>query len=174
MSEKVVLVDINDKPLGEMEKIKAHKEAALHRAVSVFIFNSKQQLLLQQRALEKYHSPGLWTNTACTHPQLNENVIDAGIRRLQEEMGINISKLTKLFDFVYKETFENGLTEYEFDHVYVGVSDDLPIPNPDEVCNYKYVDMDSLLKHIESSPDDYTVWFKKIINRVVEEVRDVA
>ncbi len=171
MLEKVILVDINDKPLGEMEKLQAHKDALLHRAVSVFIFNSKQQLLLQKRALDKYHSPGLWTNTACTHPSPGESSIDAAIRRLHEEMGIRIKELTKLFDFVYKEKFENGLTEYEFDHVFMGISDDIPLPNPKEVCNFQYVDMDTILKQIEISPKNYTVWFKKIIKRVAEAIR---
>ncbi len=171
MSEKVILVDLNDNPLGEKEKIQAHKEALLHRAVSVFIFNSEHQLLLQKRALSKYHSPGLWTNTACTHPSPGESSLNAAIRRLKEEMGIKINKLSKLFDFVYKENFQNGLTEYEFDHVFMGVSDDLPNPNNKEVCDFQYIDVNVLLEQIKLNPDNYTVWFKKIINRVVKEAK---
>jgi len=111
MTEKVILVDTNDTIIGEMEKIEAHKKARLHRAVSVFVFSSKGQLLLQKRALNKYHSPGLWTNTACTHLRINESNTIAATRRLNEEMGIKINKITKLFDFIYKEKFDNELTD---------------------------------------------------------------
>ncbi|GAB1415717.1 isopentenyl-diphosphate Delta-isomerase [Paludibacter sp.] len=171
MTEKVILVDSNDTVIGEMEKLEAHQKAQLHRAVSVFIFNSKGELLLQKRAESKYHSPGLWTNTACTHPRPNERNEDAAARRLDEEMGMNQIKLTKLFDFIYKENFENGLTEYEFDHVFVGYSDALPIPVPTEVGDFKYIDCERLFKKIQKNPDNYTVWFKKIVNRVFSEVQ---
>lgn len=171
MTEKVILVDSNDTVIGEMEKLEAHQKAQLHRAVSVFIFNSKGELLLQKRAESKYHSPGLWTNTACTHPRPKERNEDAAARRLAEEMGIKQIKLTKLFDFIYKEKFENGLTEYEFDHVFVGVSDDMPIPEPTEVCNFEYIEPEHLLAQIKYEPDNYTVWFKKIITRVFSEVQ---
>lgn len=169
MPEKVILVDENDLPLGEMEKLEAHKTAQLHRAVSVFIFNTKSQLLLQKRALNKYHSPGLWTNTACTHPCPGESNENAAMRRLNEEMGIKHEKLTKVFDFIYKEQLDNDLTEHEFDYVFVGVSDDLPIPEPTEVCDFKYVDTDRILKQVSIAPEMYTVWFKKIIKRVLAE-----
>jgi isopentenyl-diphosphate delta-isomerase len=171
MKEKVVLVDKNDVVIGEMEKLKAHKIGQLHRAVSVFIFNSQGKLLLQKRAESKYHSPCLWTNTACTHPRPSEDNDKAATRRLNEEMGIEHVKLTKLFDFIYKEEFNNGLTEYEFDHVFVGVSDDLPVLEPSEVGDFEYVESDVLLRRIKMSPDDYTVWFKKIIERVLSEVQ---
>ncbi len=171
MIEKVILVDSNDTVIGKMEKMEAHKKAQLHRAVSVFIFNSQGELLIQKRAEGKYHSPGLWTNTACTHPRPNESNENAAARRLDEEMGIKQIKLTKLFDFIYKEKFENGLTEYEFDHVFVGISDDLPIPEPAEVCSFEYVEHERLLMQIQKFPDNYTVWFKKIINRVYSEVQ---
>jgi isopentenyl-diphosphate delta-isomerase len=171
MTEKVILVDSNDKVIGEMEKLEAHQKAQLHRAVSVFIFNSKNELLLQKRAKSKYHSPGLWTNTVCTHPRPNESNEDAAERRLNEEMGIKHIKLTKLFDFIYKEEFDNGLTEYEFDHVFVGYSDALPIPEPTEVCDFLYIDRDRLLDKIQKNPDNYTVWFKKIVNRVFSELQ---
>ncbi|MGC9375506.1 MAG: isopentenyl-diphosphate Delta-isomerase [Bacteroidales bacterium] len=171
MTEKVILVDSNDTVIGEMEKLEAHQKARLHRAVSVFIFNSKGELLLQKRAESKYHSPGLWTNTACTHPRPKERNQDAAARRLDEEMGMNQIKLTKLFDFIYKEKFENGLTEYEFDHVFVGISDTLPIPEPTEVCDFEYIDCERLLEKIQKNPDNYTVWFKKIVNHVFSEVQ---
>tara|TARA_B110000037_G_scaffold74166_1_gene88969 strand:- start:164 stop:559 length:396 start_codon:yes stop_codon:yes gene_type:complete len=128
MKEEVILVDINDVPLGTMPKIEAHEKAILHRAFSVFILNKEGQLMLQQRALSKYHSPGLWTNTCCSHQRLGETNIEAGTRRLQEEMGFK-TPLKELFSFVYKAPFDNGLTEYEFDHVILGYYDFEPIIN---------------------------------------------
>lgn len=169
MSEKVILVDANDTMIGEMEKIEAHKLAQLHRAVSVFVFNSKGQLLLQKRALNKYHSPGLWTNSACTHPKPGESNMDAAIRRLREEMGIEVKQLIKVFDFIYKEEFNNELTEYEFDHVFVGVSDKIPNPESSEVLDFQYIDTNAVLEKISKKPEKFTVWFKKIIERVIKE-----
>ncbi len=168
--ERVILVDTNDKAVGEMEKIEAHKKAKLHRAVSAFIFNSDKQMLLQRRALSKYHSPGLWTNTACTHPRPNENNKDAAIRRLNEEMGLKVDELTKVFDFIYKAKLDNELTEHELDHVFIGFSDAEPKPEPSEVCEFKYVEIDKILTQINNAPDDYTVWFKKIIERVLSSL----
>ncbi|MFO7880365.1 MAG: isopentenyl-diphosphate Delta-isomerase [Bacteroidota bacterium] len=169
MQEKLVLVDQHDKQTGVMEKLEAHKKALLHRAVSVFVFNSENQLLLQKRAQEKYHSPGLWTNTACTHPRPLENIKEAADRRLQEEMGMGNSNLQKLFDFIYKEKLDHGLSEHEFDHVFVGFSDEIPKPDPAEVCDYAYMDGDNLLEDVRKHPEAYTVWFKKIIERVLRE-----
>ncbi len=171
MADKVILVNKNDVAIGAMEKLQAHKSAQLHRAVSVFIFNTKKQLLLHKRALNKYHSPGLWTNTACTHPCPDESNENAAARRLDEEMGIKHVKLTKLFDFIYKEKFENGLTEYEFDHVFFGVSNDLPIPDPSEVCDFAYIAPHVLLEQIQKHPENYTVWFKKTIGQVLSEIQ---
>jgi len=173
MTEKVILVDNNDNEIGVMEKIEAHKTAQLHRAVSVFIFNSKGELLLQKRSKNKYHSSCLWTNTACTHPRPNESNENAAVRRLYEEMGIKYVKLIKLFDFIYKEKVENGLTEYEFDHVFIGISDDLPNPSPSEVYAFEYVAPNILLKQIQHNPEKYTVWFKKIIDRVLYEFQNL-
>lgn len=164
--EKVILVDQEDNAIGEMEKMEAHKKALLHRAVSVFIFNSKKELLLQRRALTKYHSSGLWTNTVCTHPYPNETNKDAAIRRLKEEMGL-VTDVIKIFDFTYKEKIDNELTEYEFDHVFIGFTDDSPIPDPSEVYDFKYVDISLIEEQITHSPEDYTVWFRKIIKRVL-------
>jgi isopentenyl-diphosphate Delta-isomerase len=171
MKEHVILVDENDNPLGEIEKMEAHRKALLHRAVSVFLFNNDNKLLLQKRALGKYHSPGLWTNTACTHPYVNESNEEAVIRRLKEEMGISVDGVRKLFDFIYKESFENGLTEYELDHVFVGFSDELPVCDSNEVSDFDYVDLDEVLERVKSSPNDFTVWFKAIIERVVSETK---
>lgn len=173
MSDTVIIVDTNDKILGEMEKMEAHRHAHLHRAVSVFIFNSKGQLLLQKRSSHKYHSSGLWSNTVCTHPCPDERNEDAAIRRLKEEMGIAHTKLTKLFDFIYKEKLDNGLTEYEYDHVFTGISDIIPNPLPTEASDYKYVDPETLLGHIRSNPDEYTVWLRKIIDRVLTDARNI-
>lgn len=171
MGEKVILVDETDTPLGEMEKLEVHESALLHRAVSVFLFNGAGQLLLQKRAQDKYHSPDLWTNTACTHPFPNESNEAAALRRLRQEMGIALQQLTPLFHFIYKEKLQNGLTEHELDHVFVGISDVPPVPNSEEVADYVYVDPEKLLDDLEKFPDQYTVWFRKIIERVLREVR---
>jgi len=159
--EQVILVTDKDVKIGLMPKLEAHKKAALHRAFSVFIFNDKDELLLQQRALSKYHSPGLWTNTCCSHQRENESNIDAGKRRLQEEMGIECD-LKELFWFVYKAPFDNGLTEHELDHVMVGYYNNNPQINPDEVASYKWLTLTDLEKDMQSHPDKYTVWFKII------------
>ncbi len=165
MQEQVILVDSNDTETGVMEKMEAHRKARLHRAVSVFIVNSKGDWLLQRRALEKYHSNGLWTNTCCSHPKPGESSIDAAHRRLMEEMGMK-AKLRELFHFIYKEPLDNELTEYELDHVFVGISDDEPNINTDEVLSWKYVNYHTLKQDIEENPENYTVWFLKIVERV--------
>jgi isopentenyl-diphosphate delta-isomerase len=162
---QVILVDSNDNQIGTMEKMDAHKKALLHRAISVFIFNTKGEWLLQRRAMDKYHSGGLWTNTCCSHPFPGESVIEAANRRLNEEMGLKC-KLQELFSFTYKEPLDNELTEYEFDHVIFGISDDIPKPNTDEVMDYKYMSYFHLHNDLHSNPDNYTVWFKKIFERV--------
>ena len=149
MKEEVILVDTNDVPLGTMPKMEAHEKAILHRAFSVFILNKEGQLMLQQRALSKYHSPGLWTNTCCSHQRLGETNIEAGTRRLQEEMGFK-TPLKELFSFVYKATFDNGLTEHEFDHVILGYYDSEPIINHEEVTNWKWMNLEEIIKEIEA------------------------
>ncbi len=163
--EKVVLVDENDRETGIMEKIEVHRRGLLHRAFSVFILDSKGKLLLQRRSWDKYHSPGLWTNTCCSHPRPGEAVADAATRRLNEEMGITCY-LEESFTFIYRAEFENGLTEHEFDHVLVGVSDDKPTPDPGEVDSYKYTDLEELEKDMADNPHDYTVWFRIAYPRV--------
>jgi isopentenyl-diphosphate delta-isomerase len=170
MKEEVILVDTNDVPLGTMPKIEAHEKAILHRAFSVFILNKEGQLMLQQRALSKYHSPGLWTNTCCSHQRLGETNIDAGTRRLQEEMGFK-TPLKELFSFVYKAPFDNGLTEYEFDHVILGYYDFEPIINHEEVANWKWMNLEEIITEIKTTPDNYTVWFKIIFDRFYNHIK---
>ena len=159
--ERVILVDIHDNPIGEMEKLKAHVEAKLHRAFSVFIFNSKGELLLQQRALNKYHSPGLWTNTCCSHQRAGETNIEAGKRRLFEEMGF-ACELKEVFWFIYRADFDNGLTEHELDHVMIGQYDLSPEINPEEVAAYKWMTLEDVKSDMERNPEKYTAWFKII------------
>jgi len=165
--EYVVLVDELDNEIGIEEKMKAHELALLHRAFSVFVFNDKGEILLQQRAISKYHSGGLWTNTCCSHPRPNEQVEDAAIRRLQEEMGFT-TPLTKAFHFIYKADFDNGLTEHELDHVFIGKYNDAIDFNSDEVESYKYETLEVLEKHIEEEPEHYTAWFKIALPKLKE------
>lgn len=164
MNEMVILVDNNDNQLGLMEKIEAHEKAILHRAFSVFILNDNNELLLQKRALSKYHSPGLWTNTCCSHPRNGESIINAGLRRLKEEMGFE-TEISSLLSFVYKAEFDNGLTEHEFDHVLVGRYNKNPSINKSEVSDWKWTDLDFLKKDVVSNPDLYTEWFKIIFQQ---------
>ena len=157
--EQVILVDEQDQPVGLMEKQAAHIGPHLHRAFSVFVFNSKGELLLQQRALTKYHSPGLWTNTCCSHPRDGETVVEAAERRLREEMGMSC-EMHEVYTFIYQAPVGQGLTEHEFDHVLIGRSDTLPVVNTDEVASWKYMRLDDLKKDIELYPELYTEWFK--------------
>lgn len=155
----LVLVDENDKAYGKLEKQLVHELGLLHRAFSVFIFNSNGELLLQQRAKEKYHSGDLWTNTCCSHPRFGEEMPYAINRRLKEEMGMNC-KTEFIFSFIYKAKFENGLSEHEFDHVYFGISDNYPIPNKSEVQNWRYISMEDLEEEIAMQPNNFTEWIK--------------
>lgn len=163
--EKVILVNEQDQPIGLMPKMEAHEKAVLHRAFSVFVFNAKGELMLQQRALHKYHSPGLWTNTCCSHQRDGESNLAAGNRRLQEEMGFAVP-LKELFHFIYKAPFDNGLTEHELDHVMVGYTEAAPVINPDEVAAWKWMDMDAIAADMQKQPEQYTAWFKIIFDRV--------
>jgi isopentenyl-diphosphate delta-isomerase len=160
--EEVILVNEEDQPIGQMEKMEAHQKGLLHRAFSVLIFNSKDQVLLQKRASSKYHSGGLWTNTCCSHPRPGETVLYAANRRLMEEMGMT-ADLTERFHFIYKTDLDNDLVEHELDHVLVGQSDDLPKLNSDEAEDFKYIDLETLKQELNSSPENYTVWFKIIM-----------
>lgn len=166
---RVILVDEDDNQTGVAEKMEAHRKALLHRAVSVFIVNTKGEWILQKRAFDKYHSNGLWTNTCCTHPFPGESNIDSAKRRLKEEMGINC-ELQELFSFTYKEKLDNELTEFEFDHVFFGVSDNPPVINLSEVEAWKAISFEDLHDNIQTNPENYTIWFKKIYERVYSHI----
>jgi isopentenyl-diphosphate delta-isomerase len=159
VEEKVILVDTNDNPIGLMNKLEAHEKAVLHRAFSVFILNDKNELMLQQRAHLKYHSPLLWTNTCCSHQRENETNIQAGTRRLREEMGFE-TELKEMFHFIYKAPFDNGLTEHELDHVMLGIYNDTPFINKAEVENWKWMKIEDVKNDMIMNPNLYTVWFK--------------
>jgi len=164
MEEQVILVDENDQQIGLMEKIEAHEKALLHRAFSVFIFNEKGELMLQQRAASKYHSPLLWTNTCCSHQREGESNIKAGRRRLQEEMGF-VTDVVEVFSFVYKAPFDNGLTEHEYDHVMTGRYENEPNINKKEAEDYKWMTLENVKIDIEENPKIYTEWFKIIFDK---------
>ncbi len=164
--EFVVLVDEQDNPIGKMEKQQAHIEGLLHRAFSIFIFNSEKKLLLQKRASSKYHCGGLWTNSCCSHPRENENIQDAANRRLAEEMGMQCS-LKPIFTFMYKAEFDNGLIEHEFDHVFFGESDQNPKINPEEVETYRYIAMEDLQQEVKEFPQNFTPWLIIALDRVL-------
>ena len=169
IQEFLTLVDDTDRQYGKMEKLEVHQLGLLHRAFSVFIFNTNNELLLQQRADGKYHSAGLWTNTCCSHPQFGEDIVDAVNRRLEEEMGMAVDT-EFAFSFIYRADFENGLTEHEFDHVFVGFSNQKPIPNQSEVKDWKYINLELLEKELMENPENYTAWlricFPKVINHL--------
>lgn len=164
---EIILVNDNDEQVGTGEKMDTHRKALLHRAFSVFIFNAEGQMLLQQRALEKYHSAGLWTNACCSHPRPGETTANAAVRRLNEELGFTTT-VHKAFDFIYKAEFDNGLTENEFDHVFIGQYDGPVIPNPDEVMDYRYMPLKEIEADIKNHPEKYTAWIKIAFNKVKE------
>jgi len=167
---EVILVDENDNQIGIAEKLEAHKLGKLHRAFSVFIFNSKRELLLQKRAAAKYHSGGLWANTCCSHPRPNEETLAAASRRLKEEMGIDCD-LKEIHQFIYKTRFDNGLTEYEYNHVLIGKSDASPTVNPEEAESWKWVDPTILREDIKKNPDNFAYWFKKCLDDVLAKAK---
>ena len=167
--EQVILVDQNDNQIGLMPKMEAHEKALLHRAFSVFIFNDKNELMLQQRALHKYHTPGLWTNTCCSHQRDGERNIEAGKRRLMEEMGF-VTELKETTSFIYKAPFDNGLTEHEYDHIMVGHYNDAPHINPDEVADWKWMPLEDVKKDIALQPELYTAWFKIIFSKFYDHI----
>ncbi|WP_206663715.1 isopentenyl-diphosphate Delta-isomerase [Pelotomaculum schinkii] len=168
MKEYVILVDENDNSVGIAEKIDAHKNPKLHRAFSIFIFNSKGKLLIQQRAENKYHCPGMWANTCCSHPRPGESLEKAAHRRLQEEMGFD-TKMVKSFAFIYKAQFDNGLTEEEYDHIFVGKWDGTPKINVTEVADYKWISEDILREDIKKNPAIYTPWFKIALGKLLDK-----
>ncbi len=166
VKENVILVDIHDNEIGVMEKIEAHEKGLLHRAFSVFIFNSNGEFLLQRRNSAKYHSGGLLSNTCCSHPRKGEDVKDAAIRRLKEEMGMT-AELISPFSFQYKSHLDHNLIENELDHVFIGFSDDVPIPNKDEVEAYCYVSSEVLMIGLEKQPNEYTAWLRICFNELM-------
>ena len=156
--EEVILVTEKDEPIGSMEKMQAHWKGVLHRAFSIFIINERNEMLLQQRAKTKYHSSGLWTNACCSHPRPDEDTDAAALRRLQEELGFT-TPVTKIFNFKYNAAFDNGLTEHEYDHVYIGTYTGKIFPNPNEVQDYCYKKLDEIAESIKTHPHKYTAWF---------------
>lgn len=161
--EHVILVDPFDLEIGTMEKLEAHQKGLLHRAFSILLFNSQGELMLQQRSLNKYHSPGLWTNTCCSHPRPNENTLLAAMRRLQEEMGLS-SNLKEIFHFTYRAELEDGLIEHEIDHVFIGITDEIPHLNLNEAMGFKWQSLSSILEDLQQQPEQYTAWFQILIN----------
>lgn len=163
--EMITLVDESDNAIGTGEKMKVHEEGKLHRSFSIFVFNSKGQILIQKRAKTKYHSGGLWTNTCCSHPRPGESIEKAAHRRLKEEMGFDC-KIREIFSFTYKVKFDNDLFENEYDHVFVGNFNGKPVPNPAEVEDWMFVDLDELKKDIRNNPEKFTYWFKIALNKL--------
>lgn len=168
MAEYIIAVDKFDKEIGSIEKMEAHYKGVLHRAFSILVFNSNNQLLLQKRSVKKYHSPGLWTNTCCSHPQYGEDLQDAIYRRIKEEMGFTC-KLEEIFSFVYKIEFEDNLFENEYDHVFIGKYDGEIIPNEEEVDDFKWADINYIKNDIKVNPELYTYWFKTLINKIEDK-----
>lgn len=170
MQEEVVLVDDMDNIAGRMEKLEAHRQGALHRAFSVFIFNRQGELLLQKRAAGKYHSAGLWSNTCCGHPRPGEQILSAAARRLFEEMGIDCT-LYYVFKFAYFARLSETMAEHEIDAVFFGISDALPIVNPDEAAEYGYVGMLELEQDLAENPEKYTKWLQICFTKVLEQYK---
>ena len=169
MEEQVILVNEQDTPIGLMGKLEAHQKALLHRAFSVFILNDKGEIMLQQRAASKYHSPNLWTNTCCSHPRQDETTIEAGKRRLREEMGF-VTELTDILSFIYKAPFDNGLTEHELDHILIGYYNAPPTINPEEVADWRWELPEKIKEDIAKHPHRYTEWFKIIFDKFLHQV----
>ena len=164
MESDIILVDTDDNQIGTAEKIQTHKTGLLHRAFSIFVFNSKGELLLQKRAKTKYHTPGLWTNTCCSHPIPGENILENAEQRLKKEMGFECN-LQEKFSFIYKAELDQGLTEHEFDHVFIGIFNGQPHPDPEEVEEFAWLSLDRIRENIKDHPEKYTFWFKSILEQ---------
>ncbi|MBI4181940.1 MAG: isopentenyl-diphosphate Delta-isomerase [Candidatus Aenigmarchaeota archaeon] len=173
MDERVILVDAQDGEIGTAEKLQAHREARLHRAFSVYIFNPQGDMLLQQRALGKYHTPGLWTNACCSHPRPGEDVEAAAHRRLRQEMGFDVP-LRKAFAFTYQAPFANGLTEHEYDHVFLGTFSGQPQPNPAEAAGCRWAPPGEVLQDLQQHPERYTPWFRIALERVIAHAKGAS
>jgi len=166
----VILVNEKDEWQGTMEKMQAHIEGVLHRAFSVFVMNDNNEMLLQRRAMHKYHSPGLWSNTCCSHPMPGESTLAAAHRRLQEEMGFDC-KLSPAFHFRYRSPVGNGLVENEYDHIYVGMHNDAVSINADEVCEYMYMPVDEVMHQVKLEPEKFTKWFQLVLPRFIAHLQ---
>ncbi|WP_338025451.1 isopentenyl-diphosphate Delta-isomerase [Clostridium yunnanense] len=167
--ENIAVVNSNDEIIGYKEKMLVHKEGILHRAFSVLLFNSKNEMLLQRRSLSKYHSPGEWTNACCSHQKENETIKEAAVRRLYEELGINDVAIEEEFVFHYKCQFENQLWENEIDHVFIGRYDtNIECFNTDEVHEVRWIPVSELLMLIDEKPEEFTFWFKILIKKAEE------
>jgi isopentenyl-diphosphate delta-isomerase len=171
--EYVILVDENDQEVGQMEKMEAHRLGLLHRAFSILIFNDRGELLLQQRAAHKYHSPLLWTNTCCSHPRPQETVLEAAKRRLQEEMGMQ-ANMQEVLHFLYEAKLDQGLSEHELDHVLVGYTNENPQINPEEVKAFKWIALEQLIQELEQNPDTFTIWFQILLRQHLETITIAA
>ena len=170
IEEQVILVNEKDEQIGTMPKLEAHEKGVLHRAFSVFVLNDSGELMMQQRAASKYHSPLLWTNSCCSHQRVGESNIEAGKRRLFEEMGF-VTELKDVVSFIYKASFDNGLTEHEFDHVLVGTYNENPNINIDEVNNFKWMTLEQVKVDMELNPEIYTEWFKIIFDKFYKHLQ---
>ena len=173
MPNKIILVDKNDKEIGTEFKIKAHKEGKLHRAFSIFIFNSQKNFLLQKRSSKKYHSGGLWTNTCCSHPSPGETILSAAHRRLKEEMGFDCD-LTKIFSFIYRTKLDKGLIEHELDHVLSGNFNGKPNINIEEAEDFKWISIEFLARDIKQNPNSYSFWLKKCYSKVARIAKNLG
>ena len=168
--EKIILIDRKDRAVGTGEKLEVHRKGRLHRAFSIFVFNSGGEMLIQKRARGKYHSGGLWTNTCCSHPRAGEKLEEAVHRRLKQEMGFDCP-LKEVFSFIYKVKFDNGLYEHELDHVFVGKADSRPAPNPEEYEEWKWASMKELKKDIRKNPGNYTYWFRIAVKKLDSQIQ---
>lgn len=173
MATEVLLVDENDQPIGRREKLAAHVSGELHRAFSVFLFDSSGRWLLQRRQLDKYHAGGMWSNTCCSHPAPGEHTGEAAVTRLAFEMGVDAA-IEPAFVFTYRAEFDNGLVEHEVDHVFVGRFEGTPNPNPAEVCEWRWVDTDALFGELDAHPERFTPWFREVAERVAAHVTTTA
>lgn len=163
----VILVDTDDREIGTMEKLEAHEKGLLHRAFSIFLFNDRGEMLIHRRALTKYHCGGQWSNTCCSHPEKGKDLNDCLRDKLFQEMGI-AAEVEKAFEFTYRAEMENGLTEHEYDHVYIGRYNDAPRPNPEEVCDWRYVSMPALEAELRNEPEKFTPWFRMLFDRITK------
>jgi len=171
--DNVVLVDQDDNPIAVMDKIEAHEKGLLHRAFSVFLFNEKGEMLIHQRAGQKYHGAGLWTNACCSHPQWDEDILESALDRLYFEMGIRC-EIEKAFSFIYNTHVENNLIEHELDHVFIGYTNVDPVPNPEEVESFKWIDIPTLTQQMKDQPDEFTFWFRTALPKVLEQMNDYS